>query len=129
MQTNTYILLDEEIKKKCRLIALFDDLLPFQNEFAGIKISDHLYKRINSDGTEDIVGDLPYSLSYDWILPVLNKIKNMGCSVSVSMEKNECICSITNATLSISKDSQDNPLVPIFDCVVEFISKKYNIIL
>jgi hypothetical protein len=56
------------------LIAEFMGMEPFENQFRGIFKEDGLYKRINSDGTIDIVGDLNYRTSWNWLMPVVGKI-------------------------------------------------------
>lgn len=73
-----------------KLIADFMGLEQFENPFRGIKKEDGLYKRTNADGTADIIGDLNYAVSWDWLMPVVEKIENLKDHIEVNISGTDC---------------------------------------
>jgi hypothetical protein len=68
--------MNKDILEGNKLIAEFmPDMKPFENPYRKIKKEDGFYIRYNIiDGSRSIVGDIKYHTSWDWIMPVVERI-------------------------------------------------------
>lgn len=70
---------------------------------------------------------LCYHSSYDWLFPVLEKIKSLGCVIEIVFNFDvKCrICKINPKSETINIFSEFNGIEGVYDCVIQFI-KLYN---
>ena len=72
--------------------------------------------------------NMEFDNSWDWLFPVLEKIRSCGCIIEISMcFQTECrICIVgTKQEKTINIYSELNGIKGIYDCVIQFI-KHYN---
>ncbi len=80
----------EKIIEGNKLIAEFMGMIPFENPYRKITKEDGFYRRFNEDGSIDIIGDLNFNLSWDWLMPVVEKIDGFD-GVTVTMRGSKTV--------------------------------------
>ena len=93
-------------------------------EFMGVKpTKSELGRKVYYDSHEDkYVGlDLQYDTSWDWLMPVVDKIEDMGCEIVTTNGK----CTISGANDYYGESIGKSRRGATYDAIVEFINQ-YN---
>lgn len=120
---------EHEILEGNKLIAEFDGAI-FTNDDTEVYPQGYLY--FNDIGALE-AKNLMYNDSWDWLMPILDKIEKMGCIVEISFSLVVfCrICAIGKKEDRATNFIADNngglePIVPVYKAVVEFIKWHNN---
>lgn len=106
--------MDELFEIENKLIAKFCDIsLKYQNH--NIMIWG------NSDSTEILSGELQYHCSWDWLMPVVEKIESKGFEFNITPQH----VTIINSEVTLIKTFHKSKILNTWLCVVQFI-KLYN---
>ena len=111
-----------EIEENNKLIAEFMGL---PTEVFKSGIVNYYFREFNS-GSWYEEHELSYNVSWDWLMPVVEKIESLGYGVTIGMGVYVVIQDdVTDTGLEITKMTDNNKLFCTYEAVVEFI-KWYN---
>lgn len=120
---------NEEIINGNKLIAEF---MGYEKTIYSDVFNGDLYALDVSNGEIYTISQMQYHASWDWIMPVVEKIEQKGCIVEISYSL-VCMCRICviwekhEKAFNIINDNNGGlePIIAIYKSVVEFI-KWYN---
>jgi hypothetical protein len=100
-------------------------------EFMGLVVSNR--EDYHSSLHTNVDADLKYHTSWDWLMPVVEKIEDIRVQPDDNetysyhrfrVDMNICQCEITESDNSISFGDNHNKLASTYDAVVEFIKQQ-----